>query len=115
MRGATSTGMPSRGGVYDGGEITAIIRPQDNPTYEIGIFPGRLEMIFPGHTLVLENTHPGFQFEFTRILYNNQDVTNHVVDLYVDINAVDNVVTAYITLYKAHWFGSDEVATYTIV
>jgi hypothetical protein len=36
------------------------------------------------------------------------------VDVYVDVNAVDNVVQAYITLYKAHWFGSDEVATINI-
>lgn len=108
-------GMPDRGGVYDGGDIAAIIRLQDNPDAEIGIFPGRLEMRFPGHDLLIENMHPGFQFEFTRIVYNGQDVTRNVVDIYVDINAVDNVVQAYITLYKAHWFGSDEVATYNII
>lgn len=113
--GRDGYGEPDRGGVFNGGEITAIIRPQDNPNYEVGIFPGRLELGFPGHSIVVENTHPGFAFEFTRIYYNGQDVTNHIVDLYVDINAVDNVVQAYITLYKAHWFGSDEVATYNII
>ncbi len=113
--GRDAYGDPSRGGVNDGGEITAIIRPQDNPDAEMGIFPGRLEMTFPGHTLVIENTHPAFQFEFTRISYNGRDVTNNVVDIYADINALDNVVTAYITLYKAHWLGADEVATYNII
>ena len=43
------------------------------------------------------------------------DVTDNVVDLYVDVNAVDDVVRAYITLYKPHWITADEVATYTIV
>jgi hypothetical protein len=37
------------------------------------------------------------------------------MDIYVDINAVDNVVQASVTLYKAHWFGSDEVATYNLI
>lgn len=113
--GRNEFGEPDRGGVYTGGEITAIIRPQDNPDAEYGIFPGRLEMTFPGHTLILENTHPGFAFEFTHVLYNGRDITNNIVDLYVDINAVDNVVTAYVTLYKAHWLGADEVATYNII
>ena len=91
------------------------MKPQDNPNQEMGIFPGRLEMNFPGHSIVIENTHPGFAFEFTRISYNHQDITGNIVDLLVNVNAVDDVVQAYITLYKAHWFSSDEVATYTIV
>src|SRR5947209_3676306 len=103
------------GGIDTGGEITAVIRPQDDPQQQIGIFPGRLEMVFPGHILIVENTHPGFAFEFTRVLYNGRDVTDNLVDLYVDVNAVDDVVRAYITLYKPHWITSDEVATYTIV
>jgi hypothetical protein len=106
---------PDRGGVYDGGEITAIVHPQDNPDLEMGIFPGRLEMNFPGHNIVIENTHPGFAFEFTHVFFDGRDVTSNIVDLMVNINAVDNVVQAYITLYKAHWLGSDEVATYTIL
>jgi hypothetical protein len=113
--GRDSYGDPDRGGVLDGGEITATIRTQADPQDPVGIFPGRLEMAFPGHTLQLENTHPTFAFEFTRVWYNGRDVTDKIVDLYVDINAVDNVVQAYVTLYKAHWLGSDEVATYTII
>jgi len=106
--------QPDRGGVNNGGEITAIVRPQDDPEAELGIFPGRLEIDFPGHSIVLENTHPMFEFVFTRVWYNGWDVTNNIVDVYVDVNAVDNVVQAYITLYRAHWFGSDEVATINI-
>lgn len=113
--GRDAFNAPDRGGVYDGGEITAIVRPQDNPNVEMGIFPGRLEMNFPGHNIVMENTHPAFSFEFTRISYNGRDVTGNIVDLLVNINAMDNVVQAYITLYKPHWLTADEVATYTIL
>jgi hypothetical protein len=107
--------QPDRGGVYEGGEISAIVRPQDNPNMEMGIFPGRLEMNFPGHGIVIENTHPGFAFEFTRVAFDGRDVTGNVVDLLVNINATDNIVQAYITLYKPHWLTADEVATYTIL
>jgi hypothetical protein len=113
--GRDEFGDPVRGGVFDGGEMTAIIRAQADPEVPIGIFPGRLEMEFPGHSVQVENTHPTFAFEFTHIWYNGRDVTDKIVDLYVDINAVDNVVQAYITLYKAHWLGSDEVATFNII
>jgi len=113
--GRNEFGDPDRGGVFDGGEMTAIIRTQDDPDVPIGIFPGRLEMQFPGHSLVIENTHPTFAFEFTHVWYNGRDVTNKIMDVYVDVNAVDNVVQAYVTLYKPHWLGSDEVATYNII
>jgi len=113
--GRDAYGEPDRGGIFTGGEMTAIIRTQDQPDIAQGIFPGRIELDFPGHQLQLENTHPTFAFEFTRVWYNGRDVTDKIMDVYVDINAVDNVVQAYITLYKAHWLGSDEVATYTII
>ena len=113
--GRDAYGEPDRGGIFTGGEMTAIIRTQDQPHIAQGIFPGRIELDFPGHQLQLENTHPTFAFEFTRVWYNGRDVTDKIMDAYVDINAVDNVVQAYITLYKAHWLGSDEVATYTII
>ncbi len=115
VTGRDEYGEPAAGGIQLGGEITAIVRPQDNADSEFGIFPGRLELNFPGHQIVLENTHPGFVFEFTRALYNGRDVTNDLLDIYVDINAVDNVVKAYITLYKNHWFSRDEVATFNII
>lgn len=112
--GRNEDGEPVNGGIENGGEMSAILRTQDDPDREEGIFPGRLELRFPGHTLVVENTHPAFAFEFTRVTYNGRDVTGSVLDLYADINAVDNVVKAYITLYKDRWFGADEVATYSI-
>lgn len=113
--GRDGFGEPDHGGVNLGGEMTAIIRTQDNPEFPEGIFPGRIQLQFPGHNLVLENTHPAFDFEFTRVWYNGHDVTDRIMDIYVDINSADNVVQAYVTLYKAHWFGSDEVATYNFI
>ena len=113
--GRDGYGEPDRGGVFNGGELTATIRTQDQPDVPFGIFPGRIDLQFPGHTLQIENTHPVFAFEFTRVWYNGRDVTDKIMDLYVDVNAVDNIVQAYVTLYKAHWLGSDEVATYTII
>ncbi len=113
--GRDEFGEPRHGGVGFGGEMTAIIRPQDDPNREIGIFPGRISLQFPGHQLIIENQNPAFAFEFTRVWLDGRDVSDHVLDVYVDINAVDNVVRAYTVLYKAHWFASDEVATINLL
>jgi hypothetical protein len=106
---------PVNGGIATGGELTALVRPQENPQAEWAIFPGRLEMNFPAHSVIVENTHPGFAFEYTRVWFDGRDVTNSVMDIYVDINAADNIVEGRITLYKDRWFGTDEVATFTLV
>lgn len=108
-------GQPERGGIAGGADITAFVRTQQNPDVQEGIFPGSLLMEFPGHSIQIENTHPQFAAEFTRVAYNHRDVTGNLVDVYVNVNAVENEVEAYITLYKAHWLGSDEVATYNIL
>lgn len=113
--GRNEYGEPERGGVANSGEAVAYVRPQDDPEREIGIFPGRLEMSFPGHTIIIENTHPTFAFEFTRVWHNGRDVTHNVMEVFVDINAIDNDVKAYITLFKPHWITADEVATYNIL
>jgi len=113
--GRDEWGDPCAGGIECGGQATAVVRPQSNPNQEIGIFPGRLELVFPGHQIVIDNTHPMFAFEFTRVWHNGYDVTEQVVDFYCDINAIDNVVKAYITIYRPHWISADEVATYTIL
>jgi hypothetical protein len=113
--GRDEFGEPCMGGIGAGGEMTAIVRPQSNPEVEQGIFPGRLQMDFPGHSIVIENNHPGFAFEFTRVWYNGRDVSENVIEVHVDIDAINDNVSAYIMLYKPHWITSDEVATYTIL
>lgn len=113
--GRDDYGDLARGGIQSGGEINATVRTQDDPDNAVGIFPGRLEMDFPGHALIIENTHPMFAFEFTRITFNGKDVSNNIVDLTVNIDADNNIVQANITLYNAHWLSADEVATYNII
>ncbi len=106
---------PIRGGIYDGTDLTALVRPQQDPDQAWDILPGRVTLTFPGHAVVVENYHPMVDPDATRVWYNGQDVTDRVVDVYVDVNALDDVVKAYITVYKPHWIRTDEVITYTIV
>ena len=113
--GRDEFGNPVRGGIYDGTDLTAMGRPQDDPENPLDILPGRLTLEFPGHNVVLENYSPMMDLEATHVWYNGEDVTARVVDLYVDVNAADDVVSAFITVYKPHWIRADEVITYTIV
>jgi hypothetical protein len=112
--GRDDWGNPVQGGIYDGTDLTAIVRPQDNPDFPVDILPGRLTIEFPGHSIVIENYHPMVELDATRVWYNGDDITNRVVDIYVDVNAVDDVVKAFVTVYKPHWIRTDEVITYTI-
>ena len=106
---------PTRGGIYEGTDLTASVRPQDNPDDAFDILPGRLTLTFPGHTVVLENYHPMVEPASTRVWYNGQEITDRVVDVYMDINALSDSVKAFVTVYKAHWIAADEAVTYTIV
>ena len=96
-------------------DLTAIVRPQDDPNDEIGIFPGKLEMVFPNHTLVIENMHPGFAFEMTRVWFDGHDITDDVLDILVDVNAINDSVRAYIMVYRSRWLFRDEIATYNLI
>lgn len=106
---------PMKGGVYDGTDLTAYVRPQDNPEVSVDVLPGKLILAFPGHEIVLENYHPLVDPQATRVWYNGQDVTNRVVDVYVDVNAQDDIVKAFVSVYKPRFLSTDEVITYTIV
>lgn len=112
--GRDGDGEPARGGISNGGNMTAVVYPQGGGD-EIGIFPGRLELNFPKYKLIVENNNPAFAFEFTTVWFDGRDVTDSVLDLFVDVDAGNNNVKAYITLYKPHFFGADEVATYNII
>ena len=115
VAGRDDFGEPTSGGIYLGGEITAIVRPQDNPNEEIGILPGRLEMRFPNHQIVIENMHPGFAFEATRVYYNGSDVTDDVLEVLVDIDSIRNNVEAHLMLYRDRFLLRDEIATFKIL
>jgi hypothetical protein len=113
--GRDEFGDPIQGGIFEGAELTALVRPADDPMAPWDIFPGRVTMEFPGYQLIVENFHPGVYLEDTRVFMNGENITSRVIDLYVDINAVDDVVSAYVTVYKSHFFRRDEVITHTIV
>lgn len=113
--GRDEWGNPVQGGIYEGTDLTALVRPQDDPDDPFDILPGRITLQFPGHTIILENFNPMVDLDATHVWYNGDDVTRRIVDLYVDVNAIDDVVSAYITVYKPHWVRADEVVTYTIV
>jgi hypothetical protein len=113
--GRDEDGEPRPGGVALGGEMTAFVRPQDDVHDELPIFPGRLELRFPHHEIAIENRHPDFDFPHTRVWHNGKEVTGNVVEVRVNVDAIENEVTAHITVYKRHWLASDEVATYNIV
>lgn len=113
--GRDEWGDPIAGGIHEGADLVALVRPADDPLDPFDLLPGRITLEFPDDRIILENVHPGVHLEHTRVWYNGDDVTDRVVDLYVDINAVDNVTSVWITVYKSRWFRRDEVITHTIV
>lgn len=107
-------GETLRGGIENGGEMTAFVVPQDTDQ-QVAIFPGKIDLDFPTHKVVIENSTPNFAIEFTRVWLDNNDITDQVVEMIVNIDAVNNEVSAYVIVRKPHFFGSDEVATYTLL
>jgi hypothetical protein len=112
--GREENGEPAAGGILLGGQLSAFVRPAEAPEETIDVFPGRLELQFPGHTILVENLHPNADFLHTRVWYNRREVTRNVLEVFVDINAAEDSVRAFVTLYRARWWTTDEVATYTI-
>lgn len=113
--GRDYNGDPRRGGLTNGGQATALVQPEQGGAGEWAIFPGKIDLEFPTQKVTIENQSPTFAIELTRVLLDNVDVSNELLDLNIDINAIDNQVSAYLTLYKPHLFGADEVATYTLL
>ena len=107
-------GNPTSGGIGNGGQMSAYIVEQSSPQQQ-AIFPGVISLQFPNHQVEIQNTSPMFAIELTRIVLDGQDVTDNVLDLRINIDATNNQVEAYMTLYKAHWFSSDEIATYQLL
>ena len=113
--GRDDFGEPMRGGTEIGGEMTAYIRSQDNPDQQLPIFPGRLVIRVPNHEVVVENTHPQFLFETTQVWLDQVDVSRNVTDFQIQIDAENNIVRSFISIFKPHFFGADEIATTTLL
>jgi len=107
-------GTPLRGGIANGGNISAFAEPQDGSS-QYAIFPGKIDIEAPTHKISIENSSPQFTFEFTRIVLDNVDVTGEVVDIEINVDAVNNEVSGFIVLFKHHFLSADEVATYNIL
>ena len=108
-------GNPTRGGIANGGTMAAFVSPQNSNGQQEGIFPGKIELEFPLHKLTVVNDTPNFMIEATQILLDGADVTNQIIDLVIDIDAVNNDVQGYLLLYKHHVLGSDEIATLNLL
>jgi hypothetical protein len=108
-------GRPIRGGLRNGGELTAYVLPQDDNAGEFAIFPGKIDLEVPTHKVTIENTSPQFAIEFTRIWLDGNEVTEEVTDIEVTVDAVNNEVSGYITVFKPHFIAADEVATYNLL
>jgi hypothetical protein len=113
--GRDEYGDPVHGGIYEGADFTALIRPAEDPENPYDIMPGRISLEFPGYSVIIENYNPAMYLEATKIFLNGDNITDRIVDLYIDINAHDDVVSAYVTVYKTRFFVRDEIITYNIV
>ena len=113
--GRDDWGDEVRGGIWEGADLTALIRPDDDPDLPFDIFPGRISMEFPGYTIIMENDHPEVDMRHLHVWLNGEDITDRVVDIVVDINAVDNVVQAFASVYKSRFLLRDEVITHNIL
>ena len=108
-------GDPRKGGLALGGEATAYALPQQAGAGEWAIFPGKIDLEFPTHRVTIENNSPTFAIELTKVRLDSQDVSDQLLDLEIDIDAVENRASAYLTLFKPKLFGADEIATYTLI
>lgn len=113
--GRDEDGEPRKGGLENGGDATCYIAPQQTSTGDWALFPGKIDLEFPRHKLTIENNTPNFAIELTRVTLDNRDVSNEILDIEIDVDAIQNRVSAYLTTYKHHVFGADEVATHTLL
>jgi len=104
-----------RGGLGNGGQMSASILPQEDGSYEQAIFPGRIDLEFPTHKVTIENNSPMFAIEMTSVVLDGIDISGEITELQVNIDAIANEVSAFLTVYRPHVFASDEVVTYNLL
>ena len=113
--GRDASGDPRKGGVGNGGDATCFVIPQKDGAREWAIFPGRIDLEFPTHKVTIVNETPNFSIEMTAVTLDGQDVSHEILDLEIDIDAIEDRAGAYLTLFKPRLFGADEIATYTLL
>lgn len=98
-----------------GGDLEAYVCLQDDPDNQIGIFPGSIEIQVPRHNVLFVNRDPHFAFESTQIYYQEIEVTMSVAEFYLEIDADQNIVQCYMSLFQGHGIGSGNAETFTLL
>ncbi|MFX8727433.1 hypothetical protein ABTM60_19085, partial [Acinetobacter baumannii] len=78
-------------------------------------FPGSLQIEVPRHKLNIVNRDPHFAFENTQVYYQEIEVTMQMAELYLEIDADQNIVQCYISLFQGHGIGSGNAETFTLL
>lgn len=102
-------------GFRSGGELSASIVTQADPNEEAGIFPGTLTIDVPNHKIVIENKDPHFGFAATKVVYQDIEVTEYLVEFHLEVDAAANVVQAYITLFQGADATDNPVQTFNVL
>ena len=105
----------THGGIANGGTVQAYVSPQGSNGQQESICPGKIEMVFPLHKLTFVNEAPQLDCENTQILLDEINISDQLIDMLIEINALTNEVQAYLTLYKHHILGSDAIATLNLL
>jgi len=89
------------GGIDEGGTLTAevtYIDPNDPESLVTApIFPGRFSVTALGKPeIVIENIDPDFEFLQTKVWMDGLDITDRIVSMKFDINALDLSVVGWI-------------------
>lgn len=100
---------PIDGGIWEGCDMTAFVRPMDNPQVPFDALPGRITLRFPFHEVVVENITPFVDARGTRVFLDGRDVSDQLVDLVVNIDAGNDMVEAVISVYRNRFLFRDEV------
>jgi hypothetical protein len=111
--GRDELGTPMLGGVTCGGEMAAYLRLSNNPGVQHPLFPGEIRLCLPGGELVIQG-QLGMDLPSLGIFFNGVDVTQHILDLQVQLDIDQNVMGGTVSLYKADWLGLDEILTYPL-
>jgi hypothetical protein len=100
---------PIDGGIWEGCDMTAFVRPMDNPDAPFDALPGRITLRFPFHEVIVENITPFVDPRGTRVFLDGRDVSDQLVDLVVNIDAGNDMVEAVISVYRNRFLFRDEV------
>lgn len=116
-------------GVSDGGEITGtatFVDPSVNqadysdplamPTIITPIFPGRISFTAVGKpTITIENIDPDFEFLNTVVMMDGVDISNDIVALKFDIDAINDAVTGWVKYISSAILGLEDITTLYIL